>query len=109
MKQDDGGVAEDMPPPSTQTAALLADLAAEADGLDSAMQLPSSQPLAVSVNCSDYYTPQLHPPSEGVGRQGVSEWPVLSVCQCVHVFFMLFWWFVLHLEALYCNVISICH
>ena len=61
MKQDDGGVAEDMPPPSTQTAALLADLAAEADGLDSAMQLPSSQPLAVSVNCSDYYTPQLHP------------------------------------------------
>ena len=73
MKQDDGGVAEDMPPPSTQTAALLADLAAEADGLDSTMQLPSSQPLAVSVNCSDYYTRQLHPPSEGVGRQGGSE------------------------------------
>ena len=62
VMQDDDGDAEDMPPPSTQTAALLADMAAEADGTvaDLTQQvpssepsfLPSSQPLAVSVSCA---------------------------------------------------------
>ena len=52
--QDDDGVAEDMPPPSTQTVALLADLAAEADRIDQTQRLPSTQLLSVSVGCCDY-------------------------------------------------------
>ncbi|KAK7097915.1 hypothetical protein V1264_004821 [Littorina saxatilis] len=51
MEESSDEVSEDRPPPSTQTAALLADMAAEADGVNAATRLSSAclQTSAVDV------------------------------------------------------------